>query len=239
MKNTRTILEIIGEAIALFVLIVMVCQWSKMGEQNKLSRKAVEKMAEQNALSTASIARIDSTIKLMREANELTKESNDLTKQYVGVEAKRTTIEENKQKEEQRPRLVINLKASDIVKDTIQSNYTAWINVHNEGSSEAQGVNISTTIADQNQILGSQLNSSFNNIPPNGLKHHPVKLPSKSSNLFLLIELDYKWIQPNGQNIQYPEHKGYQLFRDSLTYDFLRCLQMYEDDINNIFRTKR
>jgi hypothetical protein len=237
-KNVRTILEIVGECIALGVLIVMVFQYT-------LSRKAIEKMAEQNALSTESIARIDSTIQLMHEANELTRESNDLTKQYVGVEAKRTSIEENRFQEELRPRLVINpLRITDIKKDTAVDNYTAWIKISNEGVGEAKDVIVYNTIASSTGILESPRNWVFKSIPPKSPnkdfpKLIPLELPSRSGDLFILTEISYNWVQPSGIKSPYDDHKGHVLYRDLLTNDFVTCGTLDEGDITRVFKKSK
>ncbi len=234
MKNIRPILEIIGEGIALAVLIVMVCQWSKMSEQNNLSRTAVEKMAEQNALSAASIARIDSTIQLMHEANELSKESNDLTKQYVGREAGKKMIEENRLQEELRPRLLIKaLSVKDMKKDT------ACISILNFGHSNAERIRISTTIANISGILGEPQLYSLNDIIPNQNRVLAFYLPLKSGDLDILTEISYNWVLPSGVVIPFEEYKGQMLYVDSLTNEVVRCAVLQESDITEIFKRQK
>jgi hypothetical protein len=92
MKNSKLFLEIVGVIIAFLVVVEMLWDHlsfkesiNKMAEQNRLSQKSIEKMTEQNKLSEQSLARIDSTIKLMHEANQLVKENNDLTKENIKV----------------------------------------------------------------------------------------------------------------------------------------------------------
>jgi hypothetical protein len=236
-KSIRTILEIVGESIALAVLIVMVFQYT-------LSRKAIEKMAEQNALSAGSLARIDSTIKLMHEANQLVKESNDLTKENIKVELgkldedrRKTAIEENRLQEELRPMLVINpIKTADIKSDSA-NNYSLWITIENVGESGAESVILSTTIATDKQVLPKLPLRPLGKIPPKrNAQVVPLNLLARSEDLFILTEVSYKWVLPSGSELPFVECKAHWIEYDSSANEYVRCGKLDEDDINLIFK---
>jgi hypothetical protein len=236
-KNIRTTLEIIGECIALGVLIVMVFQYT-------LSRKAIDKMAEQNVLSANSLARIDSTIRLMHEANELARESNDLTRSSVLVEIgklkeeqRKSTILEIRLEEELRRELIIQpLTTKDIRTDTTNNRLTIWITVYNKGVSDAESITFSTIIATDKQIEQQQPPHTLNTIAAKNGNTFPTPIPSQLTDFYILAIVRYNWVLRSGLKKSYVEHKAYSFKYNHTENNYLSCRRLEEGRIKNIFK---